>query len=51
LHEPVEAGPVAAIDALLKLRVDIHRHLRVGVADLSHDHFTSKLLASSAIEM
>ncbi|HEV3318458.1 MAG TPA: hypothetical protein VG053_01835 [Solirubrobacteraceae bacterium] len=28
---------MASVYALLQLRVDVHRHLRVGVADLSHD--------------
>jgi hypothetical protein len=27
---------VLALDALLQLRVDVERHLRVGVADLAH---------------
>lgn len=27
---------MAAVDPLLELRVDVHRHLRVGVADLAH---------------
>jgi hypothetical protein len=42
---------VAAVAPLLELRVDVHRHLRVGVADLAITHLTSKSLASSAIEM
>jgi hypothetical protein len=28
---------VGALDTLLELRVDVHRHLRVDVADLAHD--------------
>lgn len=35
-QEPVKVGSVAALDALLKLRIDIHRHLRIGMADLAH---------------
>jgi hypothetical protein len=35
-HQTVEALAVAPVDALLELGVDIHRHLRVGVADLAH---------------
>jgi hypothetical protein len=35
--ELVERGPVRAVDALLELGADVHRHLRVGVADLAHD--------------
>jgi hypothetical protein len=34
--EPVEADTVVALGALLKLGVNVHRHLRVGVADLIH---------------
>src|SRR3954451_24859232 len=34
-NEPVERRPVLALDALLELGVDVHRHLRVGVADLA----------------
>ncbi|HKG04753.1 MAG TPA: hypothetical protein VKB03_16395 [Conexibacter sp.] len=30
---------MAAVDALLQLRIDVERHLRVGVADLAHDPF------------
>jgi hypothetical protein len=37
VDEPVKCRPVLALDALLELRVDVHRHLRVGVADLAHD--------------
>jgi hypothetical protein len=47
----VEALAVAAIDALLALGVDIHRHLRVGAADLAHDPLDVEVVASSAIEM
>jgi hypothetical protein len=36
-HELVELGSTVALGALLQLRVDIHRHLRVGVPDLAHD--------------
>jgi hypothetical protein len=36
-HELVEVRAVVALGALLQLRVHIHRHLRVGVADLVHD--------------
>jgi hypothetical protein len=32
----VELGAVGAVGALLELRVDVHRHLRVGVPDLGH---------------
>ena len=35
-HELVELGAVVALRALLQLRIDVHRHLRVGVADLVH---------------
>ena len=46
-----QSPPVIAMDALLELRVDVERHLGVGVADWLMTHLTSKLLASSAIEM
>jgi hypothetical protein len=36
-HELIEVGAVVALGALLQLRVGVHRHLRVGVADLVHD--------------
>jgi hypothetical protein len=36
-YEPVEAGAVVAIGALLALGVDVEGHLAVGVADLAHD--------------
>jgi hypothetical protein len=36
-NELVELGSTVAIGALLQLRVDVHRHLRVGVPDLAHD--------------
>ena len=35
--ESVERLAVLALGALLQLGVDVHRHLRVGVADLTHD--------------
>jgi hypothetical protein len=35
-EEPVKADAVITLDALLKLGVDVERHLRVGVADLAH---------------
>jgi hypothetical protein len=31
LEDAVEALPVATVDALVELRVDVHRHLAVGV--------------------
>ena len=36
-EELVERGAVGALDALLQLRVDVERHRRIGVADLTHD--------------
>jgi len=36
VHESVEGRAVVALGALLELRVDVHRHLRVGVAYLIH---------------
>jgi hypothetical protein len=48
VYELIEGPSVLALDALLQLRGDVHRHLRVGVADLAHDQSTSKRLASSA---
>ena len=33
----VEPHPVVALDALLKLGVDVEGHLRVGMPDLAHD--------------
>src|SRR5215218_4477682 len=36
-EEAVEVRSVAALDSLLQLRVRVHRHLRVGVPDLTHD--------------
>jgi hypothetical protein len=36
VDEPAERPPVLALDALLQLGVDVHRHLRIGVADLAH---------------
>jgi len=49
--EPVEGGAVVALGPLLKLRVDLESHLGVDVPDLVMTPTTSKLLASSAIEM
>ena len=36
-HDGVEAHSMLALHALLELRVDVERHLRVGVPDLAHD--------------
>jgi hypothetical protein len=36
-HERVERLAVRALRPLLQLRVDVHRHLRVGMSDLPHD--------------
>jgi hypothetical protein len=33
----IELDAVGPLDPLLELRVDVHRHLRVGVPDLAHD--------------
>jgi hypothetical protein len=33
----VKGGAVAALNALLELCVDVHRHRRVSVPDLAHD--------------
>jgi hypothetical protein len=35
-HESIEAPPLVSLDALLGLRVDVERHLAIGVADLAH---------------
>jgi hypothetical protein len=42
---------VVALDALLKLGVDVEGHLRVGMADSAHHPLQSKRLARSAIEI
>jgi hypothetical protein len=36
-HELVEARSTVTLGALLQLRVDIDRHLRIGMPDLAHD--------------
>jgi hypothetical protein len=37
-EQAVEARPVLSLDPLLQLRIDIHGHGRVRIADLIHDH-------------
>lgn len=35
--QPIKVDPMRPVDPLLELRVDIHRHPRISVADLAHD--------------
>lgn len=45
---PVEALAVLALNPLLQLRVDIHRHLRIRVPDLAHDPLQVKAVGDQS---
>ena len=50
-HERVEGLAVRALGPLLELRVNVHRHLRVGVPVLAHHPEDVEAVASRATEM
>jgi hypothetical protein len=49
-NEAVERLAVLALDALLLLGVNVHGHVRVGVADLAHHPEHVKAVGEQAIE-